>query len=66
MVLDKIRPDKAVMVGDRHHDMQAARDNGCRLSAVNTAICPMRWTARTFEWPAPADIPRAVKALIGE
>ena len=28
MVLDKIRPDKAVMVGDRHHDMQAARDNG--------------------------------------
>lgn len=48
MVLDKIRPDKAVMVGDRHHDMQAAGTTGCRLSAVNTAICPMRWTARTL------------------
>ena len=53
MVLDKIRPDKAVMVGNAITTCRRFGTTGCRLSAVNTAICPMRWTARTFEWPAP-------------
>lgn len=57
IVLDKIRPDKAVMVGDRHHDMQAARDNGLPFVGCNTVTCPTKWMARISGWPGRRTFP---------
>ena len=66
MVLDKIRPDKAVMVGDRHHDMQAARDNGLPFIGCQYGYLPHEVDGADIRVACAADIPRAVKALIGE
>ncbi len=65
MVLEKIRPDKAVMVGDRHHDMQAARDNGLPFVGCQYGYLPREVDEADLRVSAAAEIPRAVKALIG-
>ena len=65
MVLEKIRPDKAVMVGDRHHDLQAARDNGLPFVGCQYGYLPREVDEADFRVSAAAEIPRAVKALIG-
>ena len=66
IVLDKIRPDKAVMVGDRHHDMQAARDNGLPFVGCQYGYLPHEVDSRISGWPGLRTFPRAVKSLIGE
>ena len=65
MVLDKIRPDKAVMVGDRHHDMQAARDNGLPFVGCQYGYLPHEVDDAKVRVAKAADIPQAVKTLIG-
>ena len=65
MVLEKIRPDKAVMVGDRHHDMQAAQDNGLPFVGCQYGYLPREVDEADLRVSAAAEIPRAVKALIG-
>ncbi len=65
MVLNKIRPDKAVMVGDRKHDMQAARDNGLPFVGCQYGYLPREVDEADICVSAAADIPQAVKALIG-
>ncbi len=65
MVLEKIRPDKAVMVGDRHHDLQAARDNGLPFVGCQYGYLPREVDEADLRVSAAAEIPRAVKALIG-
>ena len=66
IVLDKIRPDKAVMVGDRHHDMQAARDNGLPFVGCQYGYLPHEVDGADIRVARAEDIPRAVKSLIGE
>ena len=66
IVLDKIRPDKAVMVGDRHHDMQAARDNGLPFVGCQYGYLPHEVDDADIRVARAEDIPRAVKSLIGE
>lgn len=65
MVLEKIRPDKAVMVGDRRHDMQAARDNGLPFVGCQYGYLPREVDEADLRVSAAEEIPRAVKALIG-
>ena len=65
MVLDKIRPDKAVMVGDRHHDMQAARDNGLPFVGCQYGYLPHEVDDAKVRVAKAADIPQTVKTLIG-
>ncbi len=65
MVLDKIRPDRAVMVGDRHHDMQAARDNGLPFIGCQYGYLPQEVDGADIRVATAGQIPQAVKALIG-
>lgn len=65
MVLDKIRPDQAVMVGDRHHDLQAARDNELPFVGCQYGYLPREVDAADLCVSAAGEIPKAVKALIG-
>lgn len=65
MVLEKIRPDKAVMVGDRRHDMQAARDNGLPFVGCQYGYLPREVDEADLRVSAAGEIPQAVKALIG-
>ena len=65
MVMDRIRPDKTVMVGDRHHDMQAARDNGLPFVGCQYWRMPHEVEEADIKVSRPAEIIAAVKAMIG-
>ena len=66
IVLDKIRPDKAVKVGYRHHDIQAARYNGLPFVGCQYGYLPHEVDGADIRVARAEDIPRAVKSLIGE
>ena len=65
MVMDRIQPDKTVMVGDRHHDMQAARDNGLPFVGCQYWRMPHEVEEADIKVSHPSQIIAAVKALIG-
>lgn len=65
MVLEKIRPDKAVMVGDRVHDMQAAIDNGIGFVGCQYGYLPDEVEPAKVKVVSADEIPAAVAKLIG-
>lgn len=59
-------PDSSVMIGDRHHDFDAARANGMASIAVTWGYgSDAEWQGATHICRAVADIPGAVRSLLG-
>ena len=58
------RPDASVMVGDRHHDIEAGRQVGMPAIAVTWGYGgPDEWTGAAARADAPADLAAAIAAL---
>ena len=65
IVLDKIRPDKAVMVGDRHFDRTAAQENGLPFIGCLYGLFPAEVADADLAISDASQLPGAVEQLIG-
>ncbi len=65
LLLERIKPDRAVMVGDRIYDMEAARNNGIPFIGCLYGYAPEEVMSADVKVITGADIFDAVKALIG-